>query len=414
MKLRNLFLAGIAIVAMASCSNEVDGINNDANNDNAEKSATVRFSIGFPSSTRATTDEGTSEEQSVEKITAVLVYSNGSPIQVLNFEKSELAQNGTNVTTDTKEVYAGSGNVYVYINPINPITENNYSTITASAAYTSTLDGLIDNIAKDNNFLMSGQSTFTAVAGNSGNTATVTVSRVAAKINESSQTAAFTATNNDQLKITLKNYTFTNLNKTSNVLAGTIFKPETTDGYFQYFVRTGAELKTFENLAKKEIGKEDTNVTYCLENENSNATTQVLYEAQAILDENGKAVNLYVVTGGDKAGLYANFNKLNAAYGGQLSTAAYGNLGDGSTYDEFNSYGIKKYTNGICYYAGNITTNNLAKIVRNNIYKLTVTSIAGLGEPGIDIPETGDPITMLNLDITIAPWTVNENSFDLQ
>lgn len=420
MKIKNLLLAGLAVFAMSGCSSENDAIVDNGENA-TEKNATMRFSIGFPSTvTRATADEiGTTEEQAVQNITAVLVYANGSPIQVLNFEKSELTQEEAKVTTASKEVYAGNGDIFVYINPITPITASNYSSATESAKYTNTLDGLADNIAKASNFLMSGKNTFTAVAGKSDNTAFVTVSRVAAKIAEGSQ-KSFTNVSDRGLKLnfTLMSYAFTNLNKVSNVLEGSIFTPTTTDGYFQYFKRTNAALKTFEDLtATKVIGTEATNITYCLENDNNTAITQVLYKAQAIVD-GSQAANLYVVTKGDRTGLYKNFDALNAAYGGQLTTDAYGNLSDASNYTAFNTYGIKKYENGICYYAQDIKTNvgenTGSKILRNNFYKLTVNSIKGLGEPGIDTPTPGDPITMLDLEITVKNWTVNENGFDLQ
>ena len=203
------------------------------------------------------------------------------------------------------------------------------------------------------------------------------------------------------------------------MLPGTIFKPEVAStGYFQNFVRE-YNFQTFESvgMAKKDIkgeNEEIDNVTYCLENDNSSATTQVLYKAQVVF-ENENVKNLYEVVNGDKAGLYASFDDLNAAYGGQLETDAYGNLNDGADYADFNEYGIRKYTDGICYYAQDIitTSDNKAKIVRNNIYKLEVMSIRGIGEPGIDTPTPGDPITMLALDITEEAWTINENGFSL-
>ena len=49
MKLRNLFLAGIAAFAMASCSNEVEGIDNG---DNGTKDAIMQFGISFANSSK--------------------------------------------------------------------------------------------------------------------------------------------------------------------------------------------------------------------------------------------------------------------------------------------------------------------------------------------------------------------------
>lgn len=79
----------------------------------------------------------------------------------------------------------------------------------------------------------------------------------------------------------------------------------------------------------------------------------------------------------------------------------------------------------VCYYPywiKHIPSENVAEdvmefgIVRNNVYKVTVTSIQGVGKDGVteDIitdTETDDPTTvLLNVKLSIKPWTVRTNS----
>lgn len=79
----------------------------------------------------------------------------------------------------------------------------------------------------------------------------------------------------------------------------------------------------------------------------------------------------------------------------------------------------------VCYYPywiKHIPSENVAEdvmefgIVRNNVYKVTVTGIQGVGKDGVteDIitdTETDDPTTvLLNVKLSIKPWTVRANS----
>lgn len=79
----------------------------------------------------------------------------------------------------------------------------------------------------------------------------------------------------------------------------------------------------------------------------------------------------------------------------------------------------------VCYYPywiKHIPSDDVAEdvmefgIVRNNVYKVTVTGIQGVGKDGVteDIitdTETDDPTTvLLNVKLSIKPWTVHANS----
>lgn len=111
-------------------------------------------------------------------------------------------------------------------------------------------------------------------------------------------------------------------------------------------------------------------------------------------------------------------------------------LADGTTSSTGSSDDLKKNdvqcfkkgeTNGkfVCYYPywiKHIPSDDVAEdvmefgIVRNNVYKVTVTGIQGVGKDGVteDIitdTETDDPTTvLLNVKLSIKPWTVRANS----
>lgn len=431
MKLRSLFLAGLAVMAMASCSNEDDAIVNGG--ENAAKDAALQFSIGFPQTTRATTasgdksDEGLSCEQKVNTISFVLKYNDNTPTAVYDFDNNTEAapgftQEGLIIKTEKVEVNSGIAKIFVFINPVTKITPDNYAELQETATYEHMDDlGDIAN-PKDSKFLMFGEGSCT-IKGGQDNEADVTVSRIAAKLAE--QTAkdkVFTIENNKDIKVKLLEYSYVNLNKTTNVTnSTTIFTPENT-GYFQYFkveqaYQTFDELTTIKNMNVEEANK----VTYCLENNNTAAPTMILYKAQITEFPNyTEGDNFYIDADGT---LYPSFDVMNAKDGkffGQLTnneiytgTDNQTALSDNSSYEDFNKYGIQKYTEGICYYRAEIKTGAETKIVHNNYYKLSVSKITELGDPGTNIPTPGDPLTYLKLNITVAPWTVWNNDIIL-
>lgn len=431
MKLRSLFLAGLAVMAMASCSNEDDAIVNGG--ENAAKDAALQFSIGFPQTTRATTasgdksDEGLSCEQKVNTISFVLKYNDNTPTAVYDFDNNTEAapgftQDGLIIKTDKVEVNSGIAKIFVFINPVTKITTENYAELQETATYEHMDDlGDIAN-PKDSKFLMFGEGSCT-IKGGEDNEAAVTVSRIAAKLAE--QTAkdkVFTIENNKDIKVKLLEYSYVNLNKTTNVTnSTTIFTPEKT-GYFQYF-KVEQAYQTFDGLITiKNMNVEEANkVTYCLENNNAAAPTMILYKAQITEFPNyTEGDNFYIDADGT---LYPSFDVMNAVDGkffGQLTnnqiytgTDNQTALSDNSSYEDFNKYGIQKYTEGICYYRAEIKTGAETKIVHNNYYKLSVSKITELGDPGTNIPTPGNPLTYLKLNITVAPWTVWNNDIIL-
>lgn len=437
MKLKSLFLASLAAMAMVSCSNEDDQIVNGGSV-NAAKDAALQFTIGFPQVTRAVVQEdennGETYEQKVNAISFVLKYNDGTPTAVYDFVNDEdpntpgFTQTDLLIKTEKVEVSSGEAEIFVYVNPVTKVTTGNYATLQETANYTNMDD--LGNIANptDAKFLMFGKGTCTIAAGKDANEASVNVSRVAAKLAE--QTAKdkiFDIENSvvdfgKAMKVKITDYTYVNLNKTTNVTNNaTIFTPaDATTGYFQYFVQSN-NYKTFDGLIAKNMNAEQTNkVTYCLENNNANTPTMILYKA-AITEFPGYTAgdNFYIDADGI---LYPSFDVMNDKDGkfhGQLtneklySDADGKALNDNSTYNDFNKYGIQKYEAGVCYYRAEIKTGADTKIVHNNYYKLSVSKITKLGDPGTIIPTPGTPLTYLTLNITVQPWIVWSNDFEL-
>lgn len=427
MKLRSLFLASLAAMAMVSCSNEDDQIVNGGSV-NAAKDAALQFTIGFPQTTRATAeanDNGETYEQQVNTISFVLKYGDNTPTAVYHFENDNdpntpgFTQTNLLIKTEKVEVSSGVAEVFVYVNPVTEVTIDNYATLQETANYSNMND--LGNIANPTgaNFLMFGKGTCTIVAGIDANEALVDVSRVAAKLAETTEVSkVFTVENNANMKIKLIEYTYVNLNKVTNVTDDkNIYTPTDLTEYFQNFMPTGSSYQTFGNWEIKDMNATD-KVTYCLENDNANAPTMILYKAQVTeFPDYTEGANFYIDAQGN---LFPSFNKMNEKFNGQLTnkdlyTGMDGvtALSDNSTYNDFNKYGIQKYEAGVCYYRAEIKTGVATKIVHNNYYKLTVDKITKLGDPGTDTPPTGDPLTYLTLDITVKPWIVWKNDFEL-
>ena len=188
MKVRNLLLAGLAAVAMTACSNE-----NDETVDNGQvqgtENALIQLGISYPVTTRAT-EEGLTSEQTFETAKVIV---NGD-IHTYEYEDFRIDENdNTLYLKDGIPVSAGEASIYVILNlqgePTTP-----YASMTASANYVSTLDGLTGYVAKPGAFLMSNEKgevkTVTVKAGEVA-IAQINVERAAAKLVEQSKTTAF-------------------------------------------------------------------------------------------------------------------------------------------------------------------------------------------------------------------------------
>lgn len=408
MKLKSLFLASLAAITMVSCSNEDDQIIDNT----GEKTAYVQFGIAFPAETRANdgSEVGLTSENNFTDITIVLDYGSTKVTETLDASKFQQATvGGKLLMINPIPVTAGNAvKVYAFVNGTDAVkgitTVTTLSELKYTASYNGSLDG-VTAIASDKKFLMSntGEIPTITIKENETTEVTVKVARVVAKLVEKSSIEAIPVEievtdesssekidyQGAELSIKLLEHAYTDLNQETTVLP----KTSTFTSFFQPYATT----KNF--VYKTNTASDD--ITYCLENESETPTT-IIYKAQACWDGTPATESFY--TWNNK--LYLNYAALLKAYGSALP------LDDNASIEDFNAIGIKKYDKGICYYKANILTNGSSEtILRNNVYKLTVTKITKLGmtAPG----GSGDDFTFLKLDVEPMEWTINLNNITL-
>lgn len=420
MKLRNLFLVSLAAMAITSCSNENDPI---VDSGNTAETAMFNFSIALPNAPKTkaqSTDPGTAQEQNVNDITMVLEYKDANPPQTLtktykvaDFTYDTVAKTYTLSTAE--QVSPGTAAILtIYVNSngipasqISATTENGWSL----GNYASTTG--------DGNFLMIGKSKETfAITPNQLNTApVVSVDRIAVKLEEATEDTdtqiegnqyTFKAlAQNTEIKLdieaTLIEYAYTNLVTKSNTL-GSKFEGGKND-YYNYFDPNppiAIEVLWSNEAFSDKIGMENRGATYCFENGTTIPTT-IYYKAKTKIEGVDENANFYVY----ENVLYKDFAALNVKFRNSLDNHG---LSDGSTNAQFmEAVGVKKYTEGVCYYPAVVNANG---IDRNNWYKLRVTGIKGLGLPEPGTPPPGAETTLI-FSVTENPWTVWNEGIEL-
>lgn len=415
MKLRSLFLAGLAVMAMASCSNDVEGVDNNVE---LMKDAKMQLAITFPQATvtraELTDDQkGEAYEQKINDLTIIVV--NGASIVREYYTAAQLVDGKEDATkknmTPAFDVPSGEATVYAYANyGSGTITTSNYTTYEESATYTGlSIDNNIANVTGEN-FHMNGSTQGIQITEGKTNYALVNISRVAAKIAEATETKAYTHEGKygDELTITLTDYSLVNLDNKINVLADNASSRVEADFHNYY---AGAENTSCEDLFtnKPNIKINAANKTsYCLANQSS-IKTQVIYKAKATFSGNVTEADgtFYIRNNKNNEAAVYTLAQLQAAFPG-----VYNDYTASTTIAEWAALGVKKYAAGVCYYKQDIKTNNVTQILRNNYYKLNVTNIKDLGDPEIDMPNP-DPLTLLEVEVMVIPWTVNENDIEL-
>ena len=460
MKLRNLFFASVALAGLFSaCSNEMDEVVDNSTKVENAGDAYMQIGFAFPSTsgTRATsTDPGVTTEQSFENIALVIVNKDKTVAEYVALTKTDFSPEGNTggSTSGKNKLYVSKSNikvtkqtsevdVYVFVNPTTAIEALNAKNATLDTRMIHSESAVNIAIAQDGKFLMSnvdGKAESTKIEGSATAPTVVKVSveRVAAKLVEQTPEYAFNidmdkaVTGYEGLTITLSQYAYINLNKTSFVL-----KQYITEAGVNYVEDTnfknytpGSDLFFYFNGSKKESDYNFCNMkkdeaTYCLENtalagdQYTDKTTGVIYKAVA--QWNGKSAGESFYSFINK--IYFTFDDVNAAYKAiynqEIAEANKENV------EELAKLGITYYKDGICYYRTMIKHEPndayLAPmefaIVRNNVYQLKVNSIKGLGEPTIPTtpdPDEPDPTkAQLQLTVDVVPWTVRENNFDL-
>lgn len=421
MKLRSLFLASLAAIAFVSCSNEEDATINGG--ETGAKDAIVQFGISFSNvASRATTagdsEAGTAEEQAFSDATIVIEQEGQKSVFTFAFSQFNQVIDGAEhqpATLWLKEkisVNEGAANVYVFLNASEALKNklrNNaigtYPALTENVDFNAGIKALEakDMIAESNKFLMcnaNGTAEQANFKKNESNDLKVCVGRVAAKLQEMTPTENSYNVTDDainladkKITVNLSEFAYTGLQQDTYVLKNA--SPITANLYKPYDATTEFDYQNITGDVPN----------YCMENlggSNLQTTTNVIYKANITIEGVAKNTTIYITPDN-----YA-FTSIEA-----MTEAGYKFEGldeNTSVEDCWNTYSLKKYEDGVCYYAGKIeTAGQGAKIIRNNIYRLSVNSIKGLGTV---LPKTFDDPTLLDLTVEIDPWTVNLNSFD--
>lgn len=434
MKLRNLFLVGLAAMAMTSCSNENDPIENGGGNAEAKNAVMqFRFAYNAPVATKAYSDaDGLDKEQTFTKALLVVAYTNGTTNAIAKeITRAEFtptadpADEGKYYQSVPFEVTAGTVKAYVILNPEQAMSTALLAfndQVKSVAEVETALKGLTSSTFPNaaNSFIMYGKqlgenNNGVSLAEKATTTLTVTVDRIAAKLKE--ETSADNITKNvtqtatgqtlgSTVSVSLQGYVYTNLTSSSNLVYQndkkvTAFTPAS--------LFTGTHRLDFSYSAMG-APADDGQITYCFENENedthANGTgiTSIIYKAKItatdINDKDAtKNANVYIM---DK--VVYSYKTLKDAFPGLTLT-------DDDSAEKFQEINIYKYEGGVCYYRKAISTNQNANIiVRNNLYKLSVSNITKIGFP-TTIPAADK--TMMKLDLVVNDWTVNSNSFEL-
>lgn len=426
MKIKNVLLASLAVVAMTACSNEDEFANNGNQNPTGEQAKMrLLFSFDEKNSTRGVIegddDMGSDLEYGVSKITAVLDYGDGTPRVIMKDLTLTGVEGQTKIaTTEEFAVTAGTNvKLYAFVNPtgltIDQSTNLNELAVGEHAGFTGTTLAYIDNdVAKDGDFLMSGQAIIDKIeAKEATNTATINVSRVSAKLDEKTESSklfpiaqsGLTFTDGTtKIGVRLLNHSYSNLVTNSYVLP----QASTFETFLQKYIAKG-EAATDETYRWGVTG-----ATYCLENSSAADPTRVHYKAQVYFDEAEANETFYIravyIDNTDERELrvYKNWDALKAAYPGV-------EWDDSKKEDDqyLKDHSVKKYDGGICYYEAPIQTTGLGeKIVRNNWYQLTVSKVTQLGTP-TPAQEPDEVLAKLIIEARIQPWKVQINDIEL-
>lgn len=377
---------------------------------------------------------------------------------------------------DPSLVTMGSYYVYVFLNPTTAIT----SALATGATVNHTLKteitpltsaDITGSYALDNNFLMGNADTIRlySVSGTLANPTVVNISveRFVTKLVENTTTQSFNVQNTKgatSVTATFVDYNYNFLNKRAFYLkqveqrsdAGSIagayvVDPNFTSADYLAFNPAspwyGNDLFVIGNQGITQTFTTTPEIYYCLENtmisneQYSNKTTSIVYKADLSIDGNASTT---IFTYRDI--IYASYNDLATAYNADnpgtpnalqnlftMTDVTNAYSGTGTTYTAnvlalntlLHSEGIRCFYNGECYYNWPIKHWEQSvllgrmefALVRNNVYYLTIQSVANIGEPWVPGgPEDPNPPTpdetedvYLSVDIAVLPWVVRSN-----
>lgn len=252
MKLKSIFVSMFALAALASCSNDNEGLDNGPSVPEQGPGAYLSVAINMPSSvnTRATGDGGPGSEVGIGNENDVndvylLTYKNG--IRVGELRPLTLTEKGT-IGQGTTVVAAGEAikvdkdinEVFVVINPSAKTLSSITLNTNKSALTTAIEEGVNDLMLTATGFMMTSDSGFVAVAPKVA--ATETTADIAAAKQDAKNNPIKIGVDRAVVKTKLAAFTSTSVNTTNGTASVDGWKLNTTNK--KYFPH--AELVTYQ------------------------------------------------------------------------------------------------------------------------------------------------------------------------
>lgn len=449
MKLRNLFLASVACAGLfTACSNEMDEvIDNGGNGTNNAGVAYATFSLQMPagmSSTRAAADTevGSNEENNVSEVTLLFFNSDGgrSLMDIQTVPASQLTPDATKTIYKTPglKVTKGSRLIYAFVNPNNEIkglTINDNGIAWAKIMGQGT--GTAATMSVDNSFAMSNadvanpvQITYPTAAEAAEAPVGIKVERTVAKVTYTGDKFSFEVKRSGEeaifAQVTLTDISLVNTNTAFYYLRRVSSNPDgsnfTVGGVENDGINYVVDPNFINTLPENgQYGKEAYKAIqgskfYCLENTMTKAaqfngvTTGAMFKAKVTLPGYQNPVTFYRYNGV----MYTEVDKVKELVG------ITGNFTE--SVESWKEKNVDYYKDGICYYPywikhvdnGSVSEMGIMEfgVVRNNVYKLAVTSIKEIGAPTDNIdPENPDETaySYLSVNVEVKEWTVRKN-----
>lgn len=452
MKIKSLFFAALATMALASCSDDEGIVNGGSDNPIVEKGdAYISFAMKMPNSmTRANGDpNGGSEEESKVTTALALLFNGDQPASKLVTKKTLVWTGGTATfagkASDAFKVDPTATKILVIANPTSDITNRAEEGATLATVKEAFQVGNISSLTTNDNFTMSNYKLVDCasfiVNGKVGETeeavknsakakpVVVPVDRLVSKVTLDLASLA----NNPNAAVKVEGWTLNVTNKSFLLLPDTCSADELKDGQatdFKYFLyakdanfenKAGWTLDEYQNEFKVDNVYNATSVTslYCAENTMQavdqlyNYTTQALLKVSFVpkTDAEGTTVTDSWFRFEGKAYTADNIKDAFTAAkdGSTLNTAgkAFATaLGKGNDFaaalavvDEATSAkvattGIEYFHKGLSYYKVMIRHNQhndkLMTLGRYGVVRNNwyTLTIKSISEPGLSYPET--------------------------
>lgn len=472
-------LCALAATMLCACSQ----VENEPTDPNANGNAFVSFNVTLPNHNSrtisdATHEDGTSAENNVKSILVLLYQQDGTIAYSKNFAVADLTKSDATYTTKTWEVKKGAYKMVAIVNPLDKylgttpslkeLTQDASTVATASATELSTADQFVMTNAlagvptaapAANGDYYNDGSVYVNVDGTATTptVAKVNVERSVAKIELLAKYAdwVYTPTANTGARVKFVAYKLVNTNKSyfpikqvqangvnttndyvvdPNFTGNPTTYPALSNMFFNTFVRPTAS-QPFTTLAATN------DPVYCLENTMTaneqmfGCSTSVVFQAIYYLTDAMTQQHVYKYLG--KAyGTLAAVKAAGADVTGLTEKVYDGTEANNYTNAEISAFaakGIVVLNGGVCYYTYQIkhissdVNNDIMEfaVVRNNVYKLTILTVTGLGKgtnedvPDPNTPDPGNPDTPddnnanLSVAVTILPWTIRTNDINL-